>query len=60
MPFHQSRDISPTLLRQIAKDIGLSVEELLSGQPAPRPNTALQPSAGDVDAPKKPSEPGRG
>jgi len=25
-------DISPTLLRQVAKDIGLSVEELLAAQ----------------------------
>jgi len=29
VPFHPGRDISPTLLRQIAKDIGLSVEALL-------------------------------
>ena len=29
VPFHGSRDIAPTLLRQIARDIGLSVEELL-------------------------------
>lgn len=29
VPFHKGRDISPILLRQIAKDIGLSVEELL-------------------------------
>ena len=29
VPFHAGRDISPILLRQIAKDIGLSVEELL-------------------------------
>jgi len=31
VPFHQGRDISPTLLRQIARDIGLSVDELLAG-----------------------------
>ena len=60
VPFHQGRDISPTLLRQIAKDIGLSIEELLSAQPATRPNSALQPTADSVDVPKKPSEPGRG
>jgi len=30
VPFHGSRDISPILLRQIAKDIGLSIEEMLS------------------------------
>ena len=30
VPFHSGRDVSPTLLRQIAKDIGLSVQELIS------------------------------
>jgi predicted RNA binding protein YcfA (HicA-like mRNA interferase family) len=30
IPFHSGRDVSPTLLRQIAKDIGLSVEGLIS------------------------------
>jgi predicted RNA binding protein YcfA (HicA-like mRNA interferase family) len=29
VPFHQGRDISPILLRQIARDIGITVEELL-------------------------------
>ena len=29
VPFHGTRDISPILLRQIAKDIGLTVEEML-------------------------------
>jgi predicted RNA binding protein YcfA (HicA-like mRNA interferase family) len=29
-PVHQGRDISPILLRQIAKDIGLAVDEFLS------------------------------
>jgi predicted RNA binding protein YcfA (HicA-like mRNA interferase family) len=29
IPFHGARDISPILLRQIAKDIGLTVEELI-------------------------------
>ena len=32
LPFHQGRDISPTLLRQIAKDVRVTVEELL-GRP---------------------------
>jgi predicted RNA binding protein YcfA (HicA-like mRNA interferase family) len=32
VPFHQNRDISPTLVRQVAKDIGLSVEALLAAQ----------------------------
>jgi predicted RNA binding protein YcfA (HicA-like mRNA interferase family) len=29
VPVHQGRDISPILLRQIAKDIGLVVDEFL-------------------------------
>jgi predicted RNA binding protein YcfA (HicA-like mRNA interferase family) len=29
VPFHAGRDISPILLRQIAKDIGLTIEQLL-------------------------------
>jgi predicted RNA binding protein YcfA (HicA-like mRNA interferase family) len=29
VPFHPGRDLSPILLRQIAKDIGLTVGELL-------------------------------
>ena len=32
VPFHQGRDISPTLLRKIAQDIGLTPEQLL-GRP---------------------------
>ena len=30
VPFHQGRDISPILLRQIAKDIGLTIEDFIS------------------------------
>jgi len=29
VPFHAGRDVSPILLRQIAKDIDLTVQELL-------------------------------
>jgi predicted RNA binding protein YcfA (HicA-like mRNA interferase family) len=29
IPFHPGRDISPILLRQIIKDIGLTVDEFL-------------------------------
>jgi predicted RNA binding protein YcfA (HicA-like mRNA interferase family) len=29
VPFHSGRDISPILLRQIAKDISITVEEML-------------------------------
>ncbi len=32
VPFHAGRDISPILLRQIAKDIGLTIEALLKLQ----------------------------
>ncbi len=32
VPFHKGRDISPRLLRQIANDIELTVEELLELQ----------------------------
>lgn len=31
VPFHAGRDISPTLLRKIARDIGLTAEQLLEG-----------------------------
>jgi predicted RNA binding protein YcfA (HicA-like mRNA interferase family) len=31
VPFHPGRDVSPLLLRQICKDIGVTVEELLEG-----------------------------
>jgi len=33
VPYHQGRDISPILLRQIAKDIGLATEEFLKSIP---------------------------
>jgi hypothetical protein len=29
-PLHKGRDIAPPLLRQIAKDVSLTVEELIS------------------------------
>jgi predicted RNA binding protein YcfA (HicA-like mRNA interferase family) len=29
VPFHSGRDIAPTLLRQIAKDIGITISEFL-------------------------------
>jgi len=32
VPFHGGRDISPILLRQIARDIGLTVEEFLAAR----------------------------
>jgi predicted RNA binding protein YcfA (HicA-like mRNA interferase family) len=30
VPFHKGRDVSPTLLRKIAQDVGLKVEEMLT------------------------------
>ena len=32
VPFHAGRDISPTLLRKIASDVHLTVDELLSAR----------------------------
>jgi predicted RNA binding protein YcfA (HicA-like mRNA interferase family) len=32
VPFHKGRDISPRLLRQIASDLELTVEELLEAR----------------------------
>jgi predicted RNA binding protein YcfA (HicA-like mRNA interferase family) len=32
VPVHAGRDISPTLLRQIARDIGLTLQELLAAR----------------------------
>ena len=32
VPFHPGRDVSPTLLRQIARDIGLSIDEFLESR----------------------------
>jgi predicted RNA binding protein YcfA (HicA-like mRNA interferase family) len=32
VPVHIGRDVSPVLLRQIAKDIGLTVDELLKAR----------------------------
>ena len=29
VPFHPGQDISPTLLRKIARDVGMTAEELL-------------------------------
>lgn len=32
VPFHSGRDISPILLRQISKDIGMTIEEFLKNR----------------------------
>jgi predicted RNA binding protein YcfA (HicA-like mRNA interferase family) len=33
VPFHKGRDISPILLRQIARDIGMTAQELAGVDP---------------------------
>lgn len=33
VPFHKDRDISPSLLRKIARDVGLPVEDLVRAVP---------------------------
>ena len=30
VPFHKGRDISPLIVRQVAKDIGLTIDEFLN------------------------------
>jgi len=32
VPFHKGYDVSPTLLRKIARDVGLTIDELLAGR----------------------------
>ena len=32
VPFHQGKDISPVLLKQIAKDISMTIDEFLKGE----------------------------
>ncbi len=36
IPFHPGRDISPILLKQIAKEIGLTVDELTRDRQSPK------------------------
>ena len=49
VPFHQGRDISPVLLRKIARDIGMTAEELLGNpdvglsEPSSEPDITLEP-----------------
>jgi predicted RNA binding protein YcfA (HicA-like mRNA interferase family) len=33
VPFHKGRDVSPILLRKIARDIGMAVEEFVKFKP---------------------------
>ena len=40
VPFHGGRDVSPLLLRQIARDVGLSVSELLGADQRNREDDA--------------------
>lgn len=32
VPIHKGRDISPALLRQIARDVGMTLDEFLAGR----------------------------
>ena len=43
VPFHKGRNVSPILLRQIAKDVGLTVDELLRGN-----SDSLEPARGQL------------
>jgi predicted RNA binding protein YcfA (HicA-like mRNA interferase family) len=55
VPFHQGRDISPVLLRKIARDIGLTVDAFLG-----RPETkAVEPTA-ETEQGAEASEPAEG
>lgn len=47
VPFHAGQDISPTLLRKIAQDIGLTAEQFLEREAPQRPD------APDERAPEK-------
>ena len=47
VPFHAGRDISPTLLRKIAQDIGLTAEQFLGRE------VAQQQDSLDERAPEK-------
>jgi len=38
VPFHAGQDISPTLLRKIAQDIGLTAEQFLGREAAQQPD----------------------
>ena len=33
VPFHKARDVSPILLRKIARDIGMNAEDFIAIQP---------------------------
>jgi predicted RNA binding protein YcfA (HicA-like mRNA interferase family) len=46
VPFHKGRDISPVLLRKIARDIGLTAEALLG-----RPEEGTEEPSADGDEP---------
>ena len=32
VPFHKGRDVAPSLLRKIAEDIGMGIDEFLGGR----------------------------
>jgi len=43
VPFHAGQDISPTLLRKIAQDIGLTAEQFLGREAARQPEAPKEP-----------------
>jgi predicted RNA binding protein YcfA (HicA-like mRNA interferase family) len=57
VPFHKGRDVSPVLLRKIARDIGLTAESLLGIAPeeAPEPEGEQSPAEG-TEPPSGPTE----
>lgn len=45
VPVHKGRHIAPPLLRQIARDIGMTVDELIGGGPTdPEPDPPAPPA----------------
>jgi len=46
VPFHKGRDVSPILLRQIARDIQITAEELVDACQASHRDRVLSQSAG--------------
>jgi predicted RNA binding protein YcfA (HicA-like mRNA interferase family) len=47
VPFHKGRDISPVLLRKIARDVGLSAEALVGLEPEVEPESEGEPPTGE-------------
>src|SRR5258707_11967413 len=52
VPFHKGRDISPVLLRKIARDIGMTAEALLG-----QPEAATEGPSPQGESPAEPGAP---